>query len=194
MMNIGLLGGTFNPVHTGHLILAQECWAELHLEKVIFIPACLPPHKPLAGDVAASDRLNMLRLALEGDDRFEISTFEIDKGGKSYSIDTIRHIEQQYGGRARIHFLTGGDSADTLPEWKDIDRILEKVEFVIATRPGWTGITPYEDRVRRITMPSIDISSSGIRERIEKKQPIDFLVPCRVVRYIREKGLYRPAR
>ncbi|MBD3295752.1 MAG: nicotinate-nucleotide adenylyltransferase [Candidatus Omnitrophica bacterium] len=193
-MKIGLLGGTFNPVHTGHLILAQECWAALDLERVVFIPAYIPPHKPLACDVSAPDRLNMLRLALEGDERFDISTFEIDKGGRSYSIDTIRYIEQLYRGRAEIFFLTGADSADTLPAWKDIDNILEKVNFVIATRPRWSGITPFEARVTRITMPSIDISSSDIRERIEGRQPIDFLVPEKVVRYIRKKGLYRSAR
>ncbi len=190
-MKIGLLGGTFNPIHTGHLILAQECWHRLGLDKVIFIPAFIPPLKDAKPEVGPADRLNMVRLALEGDDRFEISTYELDKKGTSYSIDTIKYFKEQHGGQAEIFFLTGSDSAESLSMWKDIDDILSLTNFVIATRPGWGEKSSYEDRLTRLVMPSIEISSSMIRERIKKREPIDFLVPASVVGYIRNKGLYR---
>ena len=190
-MKIGLFGGTFNPIHIGHLVLAQECWHCLGLEKVIFIPAYVPPHKGMDGGISAADRLNMLRFALEGDERFEISTYEIDKGGKSYSIDTIRHFRQKYSEDDDLFFLTGADSAESLPRWKDVGEILRLIHFVIATRPGWKEKSPYEENVRRVVIPGIEISSSVIRDRIRRRLPIDYLVPSAVVRYIRNKGLYR---
>ncbi|RKY42983.1 MAG: nicotinate-nucleotide adenylyltransferase [Candidatus Makaraimicrobium thalassicum] len=190
-MKIGLFGGTFDPVHTGHLVLAQECWHSLALDKVIFIPAYVPPHKDMEGGASAADRLNMLRCALEGDERFEISTYEIDRGGKSYSIDTIRHFRQKFSGDDGLFFLAGADSAESLSTWKDVDEILRLTHFVIATRPGWGQNSPYEQDVRRIVIPGMDISSSVIRDRIRRRQPIDYLVPSAVVRYIRNKGLYR---
>ncbi|MFH1665940.1 MAG: nicotinate-nucleotide adenylyltransferase [Candidatus Omnitrophota bacterium] len=189
-MNIGLLGGTFDPVHTGHLILAQECWHQLMLDKVIFVPAHIPPHKEIQSGVSPADRLNMLRLALEGDNRFEISTYDIDKGGISYSIETIRHFREKYGMDAGIFFLTGADSAEGLSAWKNIDDILDLAVFVIATRPGWSQDSVYERRLKRLEIPVIDISSSDIRERIRGKSPVDYLLPQAVVRYIRNKGLY----
>lgn len=189
-MKIGLLGGTFNPVHIGHLVLAEECWHRFGLDKVVFIPAYIQPLKEAEGSVSASDRLNMVRLALEGDDRFTISTFEIDKGGTSYSIDTIKHFKEE-NEEAELFFITGADSAESLSMWKDIDKILSLTTFIIASRPGWGENSPYEDRVKRIVIPGIEISSSDIRERIKNRQPIDYLVPEKVVEYIRNKGLYR---
>ncbi len=189
-MRIGMLGGTFDPVHTGHLILAQECWYRLELDKVIFIPAHIPPHKDVESDVAAADRLNLLRMALEGDDRFEISTYELDAGGTSYSVDTIRHFEKLYDG-AEFFFLAGSDASVELHLWKEVEEILKKVTFVIAGRPGWTEKSRYEDRIERVAIPSIDISSTLIRRRVAAREPVDHLVPPSVVRYIRNKGLYR---
>jgi nicotinate-nucleotide adenylyltransferase len=191
VMKIGILGGTFNPVHMGHLILAQECWSQLTLDKVLFIPAYIPPHKEVESDVSASDRLNMLRLALEGDDRFEISTYEIDKEGTSYSIDTIKYLKTNCDGDCELFFLTGADSAESLSMWKDVADILEETTFVIASRPGWEENSSYEKKVKRIIIPSIEVSSSGIRQRIKSREPIDYLVPSSVVKYIRNKGLYR---
>ncbi len=190
-MKIGWFGGTFNPVHMGHLVLAQECWYRLGLDKVVFVPAYLPPHKEVGGEVSAADRLNMLRIALEGDERFEISTYEIDKGGTSYSIDTIKHFLEEYGGDVELFFLAGSDMAEGLSTWKDVEDILRLTTFVIATRPGGVESgTPYEESLRRVVTPGIDISSSMIRERIQNREPIDYLVPAVVVRFIRDKGLY----
>ena len=191
-MKIGLLGGTFDPIHTGHLILAQECWHQLELDKVIFIPAFISPFKKEEETVSSADCLNMIRLSLEGDDRFEISTFELDREEISYSIDTIKHFREIYPEPDKeLFFLTGADSAESLSMWKGIDQILELSTFVIATRPGWGEDSSYEARVKRIVIPSIDISSTDVRRRIQKKDPIDFLVQSEVVKYIRNKGLYR---
>ena len=190
-MKIGILGGTFDPVHIGHLILAQECWHKLALDKVVFVPAGISPFKQEDESASSPDRLNMLRLALEGDDRFAISTYEIDKEGVSYTIDTIRALQEEYGDTAELFFLTGSDSAEGMTMWKDIDEILDLATFVIATRPGWGERSAYEDRVKRVLIPSVEVSSSDIRDRVRKRMPIDYLVPREAVRYIRNKGLYR---
>ena len=190
-MRIGILGGTFDPVHIGHLVLAQECWYQLDLDKVIFVPVFVPPHKDLQGEVSPADRLNMVRLALEGDDRFGISTYEIDKAGTSYSIETVKHVKKECAGDDEVFFLAGSDAGENLEEWKDIDAILDLTTFVIASRPGWEGRSRYEGRVKRIIIPGMDISSSAVRERIRQQRPIDHIVPARVVGYIRDKGLYR---
>ncbi|MBL7072266.1 MAG: nicotinate-nucleotide adenylyltransferase [Candidatus Omnitrophica bacterium] len=197
-MKIGVLGGTFNPIHLGHLILADECLHQLGLDKVVFIPTGLPPHKTIEGDIAPADRLNMVRLALEGYGRFEISTYEIDKNGFSYSIETIKHLKTKYGEYAELFFLAGEDSGDNLSLWKDFKKILRFTTFVVANRPGVpVGAGParpindyIKDNLTSITIPDIDISSTMIRERIKHHEPIDFYIPPKVVDYIRNKGLY----
>ena len=190
-MRIGLFGGTFNPIHLGHMVLAQECWYHLALDKVFFIPSCVPPHKKVEGDVTVADRLNMVRLAIEGDNRFEVSTYEIDSAGTSYSINTIKHFREEYKGKAEFFFLSGADSVENLSMWKHPQEILRLSTFIVATRPGWQETGVYEGMVQRIDIPSIEVSSSNIRERIRSRQPIDYLVPSRVAEYIRDKGLYR---
>jgi nicotinate-nucleotide adenylyltransferase len=184
-MKIGMLGGTFNPIHRGHLVLAEECQKSFELDKVIFIPAHIPP------STSSADRLNMVRLALESYDAFEISTYEIDKHDVSYSIETIGHFKEKYGQDAELYFLTGSDWAGDLSTWKNIDQILGLVHFVIASRPGGSEKkSPYEDKITRITIPALDISSSNIRDQIKKREPIEHLVPAPVVQYIKTKNLY----
>ncbi|MDP8258589.1 MAG: nicotinate-nucleotide adenylyltransferase [Candidatus Aadella gelida] len=189
-MKIGLLGGTFDPIHNGHLILAQECWHILGLDKVIFIPAYISPHKEIPDNVSVADRLNLVRISLEGEKRFEISTFEIDSASTSYSINTIEHFREKYK-EAEIFFIAGADSAGTLNEWNNIEKILNLVTFVVATRPGWDEKSPYEDRIKRVNIPAIDIASSDIRRRIKEKAPIDYFLKPEVVKQIRNKGLYQ---
>ena len=188
---MGLLGGAFNPIHIGHLVLAQEAWHKFGLDKVIFIPTHIPPHKDVEDNVSAADRLNMVRLALEGDKRFEISTYELDRKRVSYSIDTIKHFKEKLGPECELFFLTGSDWAKDLSTWKEIDEILELTTFVIATRPGWEDSSSHKDRTHHIVIPGVDVSSSIIRERVRSKEPIDYLAPSAVVKYVRNKGLYR---
>jgi nicotinate-nucleotide adenylyltransferase len=190
-MRIGMLGGTFNPIHNGHLVLAKECLDRFGLDRVVFIPAHIPPHKEVECGISAADRLNMVRLALEGNGKFEISTYEIDKKDVSYSVDTIRRFREKYGKDAQLFFLTGSDWAGDLSTWKNIDEILGLVTFVIASRPGGSAEkSPFDRKITRIEIPALDISSTDIRSRVKKRQPIDHLVPKLVVRYIRDKALY----
>ncbi len=190
-MKIGLFGGTFDPIHNGHLILAQECWYQLELDKVIFIPAFISPHKTSVQPTGASDRLNMVRAALDGDSRFEISTYELDKTGVSYTIDTIKHFIDLYGADHEYFFIAGADTLIDLSTWKDTENIVKHVMFASVPRPGYDMSGISGDRIIKLDMPEIDISSSAIRKRIKGRKPIDFWVPTRVVKYIRNKGLYR---
>ena len=191
-MKIGLLGGTFNPVHTGHLVLAQECWHKLELDKIVFVPTFITPLKEdVEEQVSVHDRLNMLRMTLENDERFEISTYELDKGGVSYTIDMLKAFRKKYDYTVELFFLTGADSVLTLSEWKEPEKILGTVNFVIASRPGCPDKSSFDDKIIRIEIPLLDVSSTMIRERIKRRDPIDYLVPEKVVKYIRNKGLYR---
>ena len=190
-MRIGLFGGTFDPIHIGHLILAQECWFKLELDTVIFIPTFIPPHKIVEDSIEVFDRLNMVRIALNGDKRFEISTYEIDKGDVSYTIDTVKYFVNKYGETNEFFFIAGADSAEDLPGWKDPEKILDYVKFVYVPRAGFKAGSKYDDKIIKIKMPEVDISSRDIRKRIKSREPIDFLVPSSVVKYVRNKGLYR---
>ena len=190
-MRIGLFGGTFDPIHVGHLILAQECWFKLELDTVLFIPTYIPPHKKVADSIDVADRLNMVRVAINGDKRFDISTYEIDKGDVSYTIDTVKYFVNEYGDENEYFFIAGADSAEDLPGWKDPEKILDYVSFVTVPRRGFKATSKYDDRIIKVEMPEVDVSSRDIRKRINSREPIDYLVPISVVKYIRNKGLYR---
>lgn len=190
-MKIGMIGGTFNPVHLGHLVLAQEAWHRFSLDKVVFIPAYVSPHKVGKEDASAADRMEMVSLSLKGDDRFEVSHYEIDKEGISYSIETIKHFKDKYGRDTELFFLTGSDSMEGLSTWKEIDHIFSLTTFVIATRPGWDTKSPYAEKAACIDIPHIDVSSTMIRDRVKNKKPIEYLVSPSVARYIRDHGLYK---
>jgi len=189
-----MLGGTFNPPHSGHLALARECRGHFGLDKVVFIPAFTPPHKDVKTGVSPRDRLEMVRLAVAGKEGFEVSTHEMDKKGISYSIESIEYFKKEYGSDTELFFLTGSDSVSALSTWKEIDRILELTTFVVAARPGWNMVGPYEGKWKRIDIPEVDISSSMIRERVKEAGSIDDLVPDAVAEYIRDKGLYHSPR
>lgn len=192
-MRIGLFGGAFDPIHIGHLILAETCRETLKLDKVLFIVAGDPPHK--RGEVApAEDRLEMVRLAIAGNSAFEASELEIDRPGPHYSVDTVLLVRERHPDD-ELFFLVGGDVLPELPTWKTPERIRELAALVAVNRAGSGGpsgaASPFVHE--SVSIPAIGIASTAIRARIAGNQSIRYLVPRGVEAYIRERGLYRRA-
>lgn len=186
---IGILGGTFNPVHNGHLHLARAARRKLKLDRVVFVPARIPPHKRICGNATARDRLRMLRLALRGKKRFEISAFELKQNRKSYSVKTARFFKKRYGKGAELFFLIGADSLASLKEWKNITGIRKILRFVVIPRSAH-GIKAAASDAIVLDIPKKDISSTEIRRLAKKKKPIGHLVPAAVRMYIILRKLY----
>lgn len=195
---IGILGGTFDPIHTGHLALAEAVYQRLKLDTVIFIPACLPPHKLGQHYAPANDRLAMTELAVEDIGHFEVSDMEIRRSGISYTIDTIRELRVLYP-EEELYFIIGADSVAQLYTWHYIQEMLYMAVFVGAGRPGYAGVMDEVQRtlgpeaVERIMLldtPEIDVSSTEIRKRIAAQESLAGLVPPAVEKYIYEHDLY----
>jgi len=189
-MRIGILGGTFNPIHIGHLVLAEEAKEKLNLEKVIFVPVYIPPHKKDKEITEADDRLKMVSLAIRGNPSFEASTFEIDSKATSYSIETLREFKRKYGEDTKLFFITGADSLGELFSWKGLDEIFKLSQFIVANRPGY-DIANLPKEVEAVTITPLEISSSQIRRKIKEGKSIRYLVPEAVREYISAKGLYK---
>lgn len=189
-MRLGVLGGTFNPVHLGHLRLAEEAMRQLMLDKVIFVPAYVSPFASIDDSAPAQDRLAMLKKALKTFNFFEVSTYELDKKDTSYAIDTIKHFKKCLKANDSLYFIAGGDIADRLNEWKDIGELCELCTFVIAKRSGFNKIFNV-NAVKYINIDAIDISSSEIRDLIKNNDDFKSMVPPEVFKYINEKKLYR---
>lgn len=197
-MRIGLMGGTFDPIHVGHLILAEQARERFGLEKVLFVTAATPPHK-LAEPVSdVADRLEMTRLAVADNDLFECSTIEIERGGPSYTIDTVKRVVELYGPGAEVYLLIGADEGRDLMKWREPYEIQRLAKIVVANRPGLPvsdviGILPEEfaSGITPLEMPGVDISSTDLRERVRSGRSVRYLVPRAVEEYIWSKGLYR---
>ncbi len=189
MTRIGILGGTFNPIHIGHLMIAQMVLEKFGLDKVIFVPAYLPPHKSGRDLISAEHRLRMARLAVRGNRHLEVSSFEIAKGGKSYSVDTIRYFRRRYP-CARLFFIIGSDHIVTLHTWRNIQEVVKMVSFIAVYRPGFKTIRS-KIRVKAMIIPGVHTSSSDIRRRLVAGKTIRHLIPENVLRYIRKHKLYR---
>lgn len=199
---IGILGGTFNPVHLGHLILAQDALEQFELSKVVFMPCACPPHKSTRELISAEHRAAMLEAAIEGDLRFQVSRDEIERDGISYTIDTARAMKLQHP-ESEIVFVIGSDSLKELHLWKDIDALLEVCRFVTLTRPGadYEALmqadlrlsTEWSDRLREQVRVghTLSISSTDIRYRVAEGMSIRYLVHPAVEMYIAEHSLYR---
>ncbi len=199
---IGLFGGSFNPIHTGHLVMAQDAAVAHGLARVIFIPAFLPPHKLTQTLVTPEHRMDMVRLALSDCESWEMSDVEIRRGGVSYSIDTVRHFMADFPD-TEIYFIIGGDTLPELHTWKDIDTLLGLCRFITMVRPGFDPETlrkmdlklpkhHIEELINRVTIGHvIGISSTDVRMHVAKNEPIRYLVPESVERYIRENQLYK---
>jgi nicotinate-nucleotide adenylyltransferase len=199
-----LFGGTFDPVHHGHLIVARAVAEKLGFSRVVLIPANTPPHKPPAC-ASAADRLAMVHLAVAGDELFEVSDLELDRPGPSYTLDTLQAIRPRVGAGEKLHWLIGLDSLADLPHWHHVGEVLELASILVAARPGNGGAETalaglagkLEDRhlhrLREglVATPLIDISSTDIRRRVREGQSIRYLVPDAVARYIADHRLYR---
>ncbi|MBI1953002.1 MAG: nicotinate (nicotinamide) nucleotide adenylyltransferase [Candidatus Omnitrophica bacterium] len=190
-MKIGLFGGTFNPVHRGHLLLAEGAQRALGLDRLLWVVSGIPPHKVPDPLIAPEHRYEMVRLAVAGQARFEPSRIEMDQPGPSYTIDTVRRLQAGPPGRAAEWFLlVGSDSAGELPTWKSFESLKAMVQIVVIPRPDLPGAQAPAG-VRTIAVTTLPISSSQIRQRVREGLPIEELVPEAVARYIAARGLYR---
>lgn len=186
MEQIGILGGTFDPPHIGHLIIAEIVKDSLGLNEVWFIPTNEPPHKETANS-STTDRVNMLNLAIENNESFFINTIEVDRAGKSYSIDTITELKTKHPDK-QFYFIIGADMVDYLPKWYEIERLLNLVTFVGVKRQGYELSSKY--KIRTVDIPLIEIASSEVRRRISNNQTVKYFLPEKVRSYIEERNLY----
>lgn len=190
-MRIGIFGGSFDPVHLGHLILAEQCREQAGLDRVLFIPAPRPPHKQNGTVAEFTDRVHMLRLALTGSPSFAIDTCEEDRPGRSYTVDTLRYLQQRDAGND-WHLILGSDSVRDLETWREPKSIATMCSLLIVQRPGAVVTSaPSYFRSQQIVSPLIDISSTAIRQKCQEGRSIRFLVPEGVEEYIHSKALYR---
>ena len=200
-MRVALLGGTFNPPHLAHLLCASEAADQLGLDRVILMPVFSPPHKEVPEDPGPEVRLGLCELAVAGDDRLEVSRLEIDRGGPSFTVDTLKELNASHPEHELI-FIVGGDMAVSLPTWKEPRTVLELATLGVAERSGATRRDITErltaeygddvtDRLTFFDMPRMDISSSEVRRRVAAGRTIRYLVPDAVADHIAEHGLYR---
>lgn len=188
-MKIGILGGTFNPVHIGHLILAEEAREKLNLDKIIFVPAALPPHKDNLNIAPAPDRLKMLKLAIKGNNDFAVSDIEIKRRGRSYTIDTLRELKRKYS-RDELYFIIGSDLLKYLNEWKDLNEIIKMVKFLAATRPGYP-LEQIPHYIQTLAIRAVDVSGFQVRACVRENKSFRYLVPDTVFDYINKRKLYK---
>ncbi|MBN2160863.1 MAG: nicotinate-nucleotide adenylyltransferase [Spirochaetes bacterium] len=191
-MKIGIFGGTFNPIHYGHLINAEIIRSDFNLDKIILVPSRYPVHKKLDGDVPAQERYAMAVLAVAGLQEFDVSRIEIDREGPSYTITTVEELRAAYP-ESELHLIIGTDSLATFASWREKDRLLSSVQIIVMRRPGQERPPDMDfggHIVRFAENPLVDISSTEIRERLRHGRSVRFLLPDQVIDYIRKKGLY----
>jgi len=188
-MKIGILGGTFNPVHIGHLILAEEVREKLALDKIIFVPTALPPHKDNFNIASAKDRLKMLKLAVASNKFFTVSDIEIKRQGRSYTIDTLKEFRTKYQ-QDELYFIIGSDLLKYLGEWKDLTQILAMVKFIAATRPGY-ALERIPPHIKTLAIRAVDVSGFEVRQCVAQNKSFGYLVTDKVFDYIKRKKLYR---
>lgn len=200
IVRLGILGGTFDPIHIGHLALAEAARSAFDLERVLFVPAAVPPHKPVEPVAAPEHRLAMVRLAVEGNPFFAVSAMELERGGPSYTVDTLAEL-RRLDPEPELYFVTGADEVVTLDTWREPARLLELAHFVAATRPGFSP-RQLEEAERRLgpaargrlhALPWLEIglSSTDLRGLLQAGRPVRYLVPDKVAAYIEQHRLYR---
>ncbi len=193
---IGVMGGTFDPIHHGHLVAAEEARWQFHLDEVVFVPTGQPWQKPV-GVSPAEDRYQMTVVAAASNPAFTVSRLEIDHPGPTYTVDTLRQLRAEQADGTRLFFIIGADAFRQILTWKEPDQVLAQAEFIAATRPGFdldrlvSQVPGATGRVHRMEIPALAISSSEIRSRVARGAPIQYLVPDGVARYIHKHALYR---
>lgn len=200
---VGVLGGTFDPVHYGHLVIAEEVYAALDLAEMVFVPAGHPPHKPESMVAPAHHRLAMLELAITGNPHFSISRVDLERPGPSYTVETLRLLRRQWGEQTALFFLIGWDSLEDFLTWRDPAGILEQLSYLVAVRrPGYAEEDGYRaslearlpgitERLLVVPVPQLEISSTELRERVAEGRPIRYQLPERVEQYIEQYNLYQ---
>jgi nicotinate-nucleotide adenylyltransferase len=199
-MKLGIMGGTFDPIHFGHLLIAHEAGWRLGLDKVLIMPTGDPPHKRDHAITPARHRLEMVKLAIEHNPLFEASDLEVNRPGLTYTAVTLEALREMYPPEVEFYFILGFDAAADLPGWQRPERILELAKLVVAERPNY--VFPREklqeafphinldERLLELDVPMFEVASHELRERIAKGQPVRYLVPSRVVEYINREKLY----
>ncbi len=193
---IGVIGGTFDPIHHGHLVAAEEARWQLGLDRVVFVPTGRPWQKPV-GVSQAEDRYRMTVLATASNPAFTVSRLEVDHPGPTYTVDTLRRLRAAEPAGTRLFFITGADAVLQVLTWKEPDQVLALAEFIAATRPGFdldrlvSQVPGAAGRVHRMDIPALAISSSDLRGRVARGAPIRYLVPDEVADYIHDHALYR---
>ncbi|HPF20540.1 MAG TPA: nicotinate-nucleotide adenylyltransferase [Syntrophomonas sp.] len=198
--SLGIFGGTFDPVHYGHLLAAQWAGEAFGLDEIIFIPAARPPHKDPAGVINGRHRLRMVELAIKNNPTFSVSALELERSGYSYTVDTIRHFLLA-DPRLDIRFILGVDALQLIHTWKEVEQLITLCRFIVVTRPGYEldradpvfATVPAElwDRIDLLAIPGLEISSSEIRKRIAAGRSVRYLLPPEVAEYIKKNELYR---
>lgn len=198
---IGIMGGTFSPIHFGHLLMCEHIWEEYHLEKIIFMPAKTPPHKDVSKVAGAQERMDMVRLAIAGNPHFEVSDLEMRREGASYTVDTLAALKEIYGEHQELGLIIGADSLMQLETWRNPQGILSLATLIVASRPDTleSNVLCTAERLRekygaRILISkhrAMNYSSTEIRERVKNGQTIRYFVPAEVEAYIYAHGLYK---
>src|SRR5215468_3722361 len=190
---IGVMGGTFDPIHHGHLVAASEVGHFFALDEVVFVPTGQPWQKEGREVSAAEDRYLMTVIATASNPRFSVSRIDIDRGGPTYTIDTLRDLRVERGDDAELFFITGADALAQIMSWQDVNELFKLAHFVGVTRPGHrlTGDGLPEDKVSLVEVPALAISSTDCRQRVGRGEPIWYLVPDGIVQYIAKRRLYR---
>lgn len=195
---VGIFGGTFDPIHMGHLIVAETIMDEFHLDKVVFIPAAVPPHKLDKQISPAKHRYMMTMLATCSNTRFQVSDMEMHRQGPSYSRDTLAQLIEEHGRDTEFYFIVGADSVENLHTWNRIDELLTMCHFIGASRPGCMPdmekiaqrFGPLAEKIHCLETPELEISSTEIRHRVGQKRTIRYIVPETVEQYIYKEKLY----
>ncbi|MGB0384445.1 MAG: nicotinate-nucleotide adenylyltransferase [Ardenticatenaceae bacterium] len=197
----GICGGTFDPPHMGHLVMAEAARAQLGLDEVLFMPAAQPPHKQGKKISATEHRVAMVREAIADHEHFRLSTFEVTREGANYTVETMRLLREKWGDKVELFFIMGGDSLLDLPIWYKPQDLIQLVNLAVIARPGYHAdidvlertLPGIRQRLYFARAPLIGISSTDIRQRVQKGDTIRYLVPRGVERYIYEQGLYGPS-